>query len=99
MVFGKLFYIFFVLAILLAVGWNLAADQDTKPILMRLFVIALGLSMGCLALQGIVRKEVRLGPGRPLVRRDHNPFNYWGIILFTCVLAVVLLGVGFFAPV
>ena len=97
--FGRLFYIFFVLAILLAVGWNLAADQDTKPILMRLFVIALGLSMGCLALQGFVRKEVRLGPGRPLVRRDQNPFNYWGILLFTCALAVVLLGVGFFAPV
>jgi hypothetical protein len=98
-VFGKAFYIFFVAAFLLAAGWNFLADDGLKAILMRLFVISLGLSMFCLAQEGIVQNGIRLGSRRTLVRRDRNPLGFWGIIVFTYALAFLLLGVGMFVPV
>ena len=93
---GKAFYLFFAVAVLLALTWNFLAPVDIKPILMRLFVISLGLALGCLAYQAILEKQVRLGPGRPLVQRDRNPISYWGIIGLNTTLALLLILVGFF---
>jgi hypothetical protein len=91
---GKAFYLFFAAAVLLALGWNFLAPEELKPILMRLFVIALGLALGCLAFQGISEQQIRLGPGRPLVQRSRNPINYWGIIALNSALALLLVAVG-----
>jgi hypothetical protein len=93
---GKAFYILFATAILMAMGWHFLADEETKPILMRLFVLFLGVSLGCLTLQSVQKGQIRLGPGRPLVQQDQNPFNFWAIIVFNGALALLLLSVGLF---
>lgn len=90
----KGFYIFFFVAVLLALSWNYLAAEEMRPVLMRLFMVTLGLALGCLAYQGISEKQIRLGPGRPLVRRDRNPISYWGIIILNSALALLLVGVG-----
>jgi hypothetical protein len=94
--FRKAFYFFFFTAVLLAMSWHFLAAEAAKPILMRLFVIMLGASLLCLAQQGINEDQIRLGPGRPLLTRDRNPFNYWGVILLNYGLALLLLIVGIF---
>jgi hypothetical protein len=92
----KAFYLFFFSAVLLALCWNFVAAEDWKPVLMRLFVVLLGLALGCLGYQAIQEEQIRLGPGRPLVQRERNPVNYWGIVLLNCSLAVLLVIVGLF---
>ena len=94
--FGKAFYFFFFAALLLAMSWNFLADEGARPILMRLFVVSLGASLLCLAQHGINKGQIRLGPGRPLVTKDRNPLNYWGIIILNYGLALLLLMVGIF---
>ena len=93
---GKAFYVLFFVAVLLAVSWNLLADDAAKPVLMRLFVIALGLSLGCLAQQGIKDKAVSLGTGRSLIRRETNPVRFWGIVALNYGLALFLVAIGLF---
>ena len=93
---GKAFYILFSAAVLLAVSWNFFADEAVKPLLMRLFVITLGLSLGCLAQQAIGEKSIRLGTGRPLIRRETNPVSFWGIVALNYGLALFLVAIGLF---
>ena len=93
---GKAFYVFFFASISLVVGWNFFADDAAKPVLMRLFVVTLGLSLGCLAQQAISDKTVSLGTGRPLIQRETNPLRYWGIVALNYGLALFLVVVGLF---
>jgi hypothetical protein len=92
----RAFYFFFFSAVLLAVVWNFLASEAVKPLLMRFFLIALGVSLGCLAQQGFVSRRVQLGPGRPLIEEVENPVIFWVILLLNYSLALLLLGVGLF---
>lgn len=89
---GRLFYIFFGAAMLLAIGLGKIEDESLNQTLLPFFPLLLGLSMICLSQQAVVDGRI-FGRRRPLWKNRHL-ILFWSSVSFYFLCGVILFIAG-----